>query len=92
MVTMDKNKIESAFVHDHTAEHHAGKLKGIAGHEESPGFLATARHLYSNGGTRRFFKGLLLNWIKGPVTISISFTTFDLTKDQIEILVDRYSY
>ena len=62
---IDKHKMESAFVHDHTAHHEAGKITSIAGHQQPPpGFVRTGMLLYSEGGIRRFFKGLLLNWIK----------------------------
>mmetsp|Transcript_2861 Transcript_2861/g.5170 ORF Transcript_2861/g.5170 Transcript_2861/m.5170 type:complete len:343 (+) Transcript_2861:210-1238(+) len=45
---------------------------------------ATFVHLYSSHGWRVFFKGVSLNWIKGPVTVSISFTTFDFFKNMVE--------
>lgn len=34
---------------------------------------------------RGMFKGLSVNWVKGPVAISISFTTFDFLKRQFGI-------
>ncbi|KAL3802504.1 hypothetical protein HJC23_012523 [Cyclotella cryptica] len=43
-----------------------------------PSMLLTMQHLYEEQGMRGFFKGVSMNWIKGPVAFSISFTTFDL--------------
>ncbi len=37
-------------------------------------------HLYRTEGWRGFYKGLALNWIRGPVTVGISFTTYDYLK------------
>jgi hypothetical protein len=38
------------------------------------------RQLYQSEGWRGFYKGVTLNWIKGPITVGISFTTYDLLK------------
>lgn len=42
--------------------------------------VATARHIARTEGWRGLFKGLSLNWVKGPVAVSISFTVFDALK------------
>lgn len=42
-----------------------------------PSMLLTMQHLFEEQGIRGFFKGVSMNWIKGPVAFSISFTAFD---------------
>ena len=46
--------------------------------------LSTIRHLYAEQGLRGFFKGVAVNWMKGPVAFSISFTTFDTVQGLME--------
>jgi len=46
-----------------------------------PTMLRTIQHLMKEQGTRGFFKGLSMNWLKGPISFGISFTTFDILQD-----------
>ncbi|EEC51868.1 predicted protein, partial [Phaeodactylum tricornutum CCAP 1055/1] len=45
--------------------------------ETLPSLVGTIRSLYAEQGLRGFFKGVSMNWMKGPIAFSISFTAFD---------------
>ncbi|XP_049930863.1 mitochondrial coenzyme A transporter SLC25A42-like [Epinephelus moara] len=53
---------------------------GVTGHTYGT-ILGTMREIVSEEGiVRGLYKGLSMNWVKGPMAVGISFTTFDLTQ------------
>lgn len=46
----------------------------------------TIKRVFKEEGIRGLYKGLSLNWIKGPIAVGISFTTFDLTHNFLQYL------
>jgi hypothetical protein len=46
------------------------------------------KDLYRTEGWRGFYKGVALNWIKGPITVGISFTAYDFFKKFAEDLLE----
>ena len=45
-----------------------------------PSLVGTMRNLYHEQGIKGFYKGVSMNWMKGPVAFSISFTAYDTVK------------
>ena len=54
-----------------------------------PSLMSIVADLHGEQGVRGFFKGVSMNWLKGPVAFSISFTTFDLIQGFIETDAER---
>ncbi|XP_077108731.1 mitochondrial coenzyme A transporter SLC25A42 [Ranitomeya variabilis] len=53
---------------------------GVTGHTYGS-ILGTMQEVVAEEGlVRGLYKGLSMNWVKGPVAVGISFTTFDLTQ------------
>lgn len=51
---------------------------GVTGHPHAS-ILHTLRAIVrEEGAVRGLYKGLSMNWLKGPIAVGISFTTFDL--------------
>jgi hypothetical protein len=57
--------------------------------EQPLSLIATVRALYTEQGVRGFFKGVTMNWVKGPIAFSISFTTFDTIQALLESESER---
>ncbi|KAG5285676.1 hypothetical protein AALO_G00006130 [Alosa alosa] len=61
---------------------------GVTGHTYGT-ILGTMREIVLEEGlVRGLYKGLSMNWVKGPIAVGISFTTFDLT----QILLRKLGY
>ncbi|XP_017693674.1 PREDICTED: mitochondrial coenzyme A transporter SLC25A42 [Lepidothrix coronata] len=53
---------------------------GVLGHTYSSILLTMRDIVREEGLVRGLYKGLSMNWVKGPIAVGISFTTFDLTQ------------
>ena len=52
----------------------------------------TLAHVFRNEGLKGLFKGVSMNWIKGPIAVSVSFNTYDhvlMLLQYWEIFTDR---
>ena len=56
------------------------RTKGLSSVKSPPNLMQIVKSLYVGEGVMGFFKGLSMNWIKGPVAFSISFTVYDKIK------------
>ena len=51
--------------------------------------LGTMKVLLEEQGIRGFFKGVTMNWMRGPIAFSISFTIFDSIQHVLETPEER---
>merc|ERR1739845_49496 len=49
-----------------------------------PSTFKTMEEILKEQGFRGFYKGISMNWLKGPVAFSISFTMFDIVQSLME--------
>ncbi|KAK0162863.1 hypothetical protein PV327_006605 [Microctonus hyperodae] len=47
--------------------------------------ISTTIKIYREEGIMAFYKGLTMNWVKGPVAVGISFATHDIIRDYLRI-------
>lgn len=51
--------------------------------------ISIMKSVYTEQGIAGLFKGVSLNWMKGPIAFSISFTTFDIVQGLLETESER---
>lgn len=72
----------------HSAEVQEKVLRAL--HPDRPPSLTEiVTELYAEQGIRGFFKGVTMNWFKGPIAFSISFTIFDVVQMFLETETER---
>lgn len=60
---------------------------GLTGHAtDYSTILGTVRSVLAEEGIRGMYKGLSMNWVKGPLAVGISFSTFDTLKHWLRML------
>jgi len=57
--------------------------------DHPPSMSNIVKELYQEQGMRGFFKGVTLNWFKGPIAFSISFTCFDIIQSSLATDAER---
>ena len=67
-----------------------GLKSGKAGTTHQPlNMIGTMRVLFEEQGMRGFYKGVTMNWMRGPIAFSISFTIFDIIQSLLETEAER---
>ena len=72
----------------HTIKCSLSFFSGVTGKEnEYRTIYKTLKYVLQNEGLKiGLYKGLSMNWIKGPIAVGISFMTFDLLQRQLRKL------
>lgn len=53
------------------------QTEGIVNLIRYHGIIWTLRYAMEKEGVRGLFKGVTMNWIKGPIAVTVSFNTYD---------------
>lgn len=57
--------------------------------QRPPSMSTIIKELSQEQGMRGYFKGVTLNWFKGPIAFSISFTCFDMIQSTLATDAER---
>jgi solute carrier family 25 protein 42 len=71
--------------HAQTAEGGTAATNPNWQHLKRAGMVETLKRIYRREGVRGFFKGFSMNVVKGPLSVGVSFTTYDLLKRLLHI-------
>ena len=64
------------------------QTQGVASSVQYRTIWWTLMYVLNREGVRGLYKGMTMNWIKGPIAVSISFNTYDHVKSLLRRLLD----
>ena len=65
------------------------QTEGVISDIKYPTIASTLRYIYYSEGLRGIYKGVTMNWIKGPIAVTISFNTYELASNVIREWTER---
>lgn len=65
------------------------QTEGVVSNIKYPTIVSSLRYIYHSEGLRGVYKGVTMNWIKGPIAVTISFNTYELVSNAIRRCMDR---